>query len=109
MEPAVFNDGSGGLIVFIVAIHDIGSPDNNLACFVARQIPSFVIDDFDVYADQSRADRAVFSRPIHQVEGAGGRRFRQAVSFQQAHAEFFFKHGDEFGGHGGSACDAKLE
>ncbi len=109
VKPAVLQHGGGGRFVLVIALHHVAAADDQFADGVAGHFLSVFINDFNVDAVEGGPDGSRLRHRLDPVEGAGGRRFRESVSLQNARIEFLFENGDEIGRHGRAAGDAELE
>jgi len=109
VKPPIFQHCGGGRFVLVVALHDVAAADDQFADRVARHLPAVFIDHLNVDAVEGGSDGTKFRHRLDPVERAGGRRFREAVAFQDARVEFLLENGDEIGRHGRAAGDTELK
>ena len=109
VEPAVFQDLGGHLVVVVVSLHDVVAPEDQFADGLPRELPVLAVDDPRLHAGDGDADGSRFLRHVEAAERGDGRCLGEAVPLHDLGAEPLLENGDEFGGHRRAPGDAELQ
>src|SRR5262249_41428822 len=91
MKPAIAKGFSSCFWPFVIALHDIGSANYDLASLTAANLFVVIVKAFHLDPEDGLSDRSGLRRLLEMIETCERRGFRQAIAFEHANVELLFE------------------